>query len=89
LKSNRPALKSQSNRSALPGIAAIVIGLLALGIATVEYALFADITKSVGGGGELFGMSPGTAAYVVGYAGAGFVLIALGLVKIHRARRGR
>lgn len=78
-----------SNRSALPGIAAIVIGLLALGIASVEYVLFADITKSIGGGEELFGMSPGTAAYILCYAGAGLVLIALGLVKIHRARRGR
>ena len=73
----------------MPGIAAMVIGLLALGIASVEYVLFADVTKSIGGREEIFGMSPGTAAYVVGYAGAGFVLIALGLVKIHRARRGR
>jgi hypothetical protein len=73
----------------LPGIVAVTIGVLALAIATVEYLLFADITKSLGTGEELFGMSRGTAAYVLSYAGAGLVLIALGLLKIHRARRGR
>jgi hypothetical protein len=82
-------LKIESNRSVLPGIGVMMIGLMALGIATVEYVLFADITRSLGGEGELFGMSPGTAAYVVGYAGAGVALIGLGLVKILRARHGR
>ena len=86
---DRFPLKSERNRSVLPGIAAMVIGLLALGIATVEYALFADITRSIGGGKEVFGMSPGTAAYVMCYAGAGIVLIALGLVRVLRTRRGR
>lgn len=71
------------------GIGVVAIGLVALGIAAVEYLVFADISRSLGGGSELLGMSPGTAAYVVGYGGAGLVLIALGLVKIRRARRGR
>lgn len=66
-----------------------MMGLIALAIATVEYVLFADVTRSIGTGEELLGMSRGTAAYVLSYAGAGVVLIALGLVKIHRARRGR
>ena len=73
----------------LSGIVALMIGLLAIAIAAVEYVLFADITKSIGIGEELFGMSRGTAAYVLSYAGAGLILVALGLVKIHRARRGR
>ena len=81
MRDDRAALKIESNRSVLPGIGVMMIGLMALGIATVEYVLFADITRSFGSEGELFGMSPGTAAYVVGYG--------LGLVKIYRARHGR
>ena len=86
---NRPALERESRRSILPGVGVMTIGVLALGIALVEYVLFGEITKPVGGDGKLLGMSPGTAAYVIGYGGAGVVLIALGLLKVRRARRAR
>lgn len=67
----------------------VAIGVVALGIAALEYFVLAGITPPRAGAGAMLGMSPGTAAYVMGYGGAGIVLIALGIVKIHRARRGR
>ena len=80
------ALKSGRRVSVLPGIVVIVLGLLALAIAAVEYLVSAGIANSAVEGNGFFGLSFGTAAYIAGYAGAGVVLVVLGIWKIHQAR---
>lgn len=72
----------------LSGLGVVALGVTAMGIAAAQYFLFADAAPKPDGADALLGMSPGTAAYVLGYGGAGLVLIALGVAKIHRARRG-
>ena len=75
-------------RSILPGLGVVALGLVAIGIAVAQFVLFADVPGPREAGAGLLGMSAGTAAYVVGYAGAGVVLVALGIARVIRARRG-
>ena len=70
----------------LPLRVLMVLGGLALGIAAVEYSVFAGIAEPADGGIRMFGLSFGTAAYLAGYATAGAILIALGIWKIRSAR---
>ena len=86
LDSDGPALKSNGGTSVLPGLIVATLGVLALAIAAVEYLVFAGFGNSAGGEGGFFGLSFGTQAYIAGYAGAGIVLIILGVWKIYRAR---
>ena len=79
------AMKANHDRSVVPGAVAMVLGLAALAIAAVDYFVFAAIAEPTDGGSNLFGLSFGTMAYVVGYTAAGLVLIAVGIWKIHRA----
>ena len=83
------ALKGHDDRSVLPGLGVAALGVVALLIAGTQYVLFADVSVPKPDERTLLGMSPGTAAYVLGYGGAGIALIGLGIAKIHRARRGR
>jgi len=69
------------------GVVAIAIGGLALAIAGVEYFVFVDMAASAPGAKNALGLSGGTTAYLGGYAGAGVVLICLGVWKVFRARR--
>ncbi len=87
LMDGRAALKEHRNRSVIPGVAVITLGGLALGIAAVEYSVFAGMAEPADGGIKLFGLSFGTRAYLAGYAAAGVILIVLGIWKIHAARR--
>jgi hypothetical protein len=79
------ALKSSRRASVLPGLVVIILGLLALAIAAVEYLVNAGIANSAGHDDGWLGLSFGTAAYIAGYAGAGVVLVVLGIWKIYRA----
>jgi hypothetical protein len=79
------ALKSSRRASVLPGLVVIILGLLALAIAAVEYLINAGIANSAGHDDGWLGLSFGTAAYIAGYAGAGVVLVVLGIWKIYRA----
>ena len=79
-------LKKHRNRSVIPGVAVITLGGLALGIAAVEYSVFAGIAEPADGGIKLFGLSFGTTAYLAGYATAGVILMVLGIWKIYAAR---
>ena len=83
---NSSSAKSPGNNIVM-GAVAIAIGGLALTIAGVEYFVFVDMAASAHGGKNALGLSAGTTAYLGGYAGAGVVLICLGLWKIFRARR--
>ncbi|TFH50669.1 MAG: hypothetical protein E4H01_01755 [Lysobacterales bacterium] len=85
LSDNHIALKSGQRRGVIPGIVAIALGFVALAIAAVEHLVFARISESAGGASNIFGLSFGTAAYIAGYAGAGLILIAIGIWKIYRA----
>ena len=87
LMDNRTALKERRNRSVVTGVAVMALGGLALAIATVEYSVFAGIAEPADGGIKIFGLSFGTTAYLAGYTAAGVILIALGIWKIHAARR--
>ena len=82
------ALKSNHDRSVIPGAAAMALGLMALAIAAVEYFVFAGIAAPTYGENDMFVLSFGTMAYVAGYTAAGVILIALGVWKIYCARRG-
>ncbi len=79
------ALKSSRRASVLPGLVVIILGLLALAIAAVEYLINAGIANSAGHDDGWLGLSFGTAAYIAGYAGAGVVLVVLGIWKVYRA----
>lgn len=85
LTDGRIELKASEDRSIVPGLVAVVLGLLALAIAAVEYFVFSEITASTGGGNQALGFSFGTMAYFAGYVGAGIILIAIGILKIRRA----
>jgi len=85
LTDGRIDLKARQDRSIVPGVSALSLGLVALAIAAVECFVFADINASAGGGSQVFGLGFGTTAYVAGYAGAGIILIAIGVWKIFRA----
>ena len=82
-------MSEDRRRSILPGLGVVGLGLAALGIAAAQYFLFADLSPPRAGERGLLGMSPGTAAYVLGYGGAGIALIGLGMAKIRRGGRGR
>lgn len=69
----------------MQGAAALLLGLLVLAIAAVEYFVFADISAQAGGVNTTFGLSSGTMAYLAGYTGAGLILAAVGIWKICRA----
>jgi len=87
---NSRSAKSPGNspgNSIVTGVVAIAIGGLALTIAGFEYFVFVDMSASVPGGKNALGLSTGTTAYLGGYAGAGVVLICLGLWKVFRPRR--
>ena len=81
------ALKANRDKSVIPGVAAVVIGLLALAIAAVEGYVFADIAIPEDSAGTVFGLSFGTTAYIMGYAAAGIILLTLGMWKIFRVLR--
>jgi len=76
--------KKQRSRSLVKGIAALALGLLALAIAAVEYFVFADLSTSPRDGNYSQALSFGTLAYLAGYAGAGIILIAIGIQKLFR-----
>jgi hypothetical protein len=86
LMDDHAELKKRRDGSIVPGVAVMVLGGLALGIAAVEYSVFAGIAEPADGGIRMFGLSLGTAAYLAGYATAGAILIALGIWKIRSAR---
>jgi hypothetical protein len=65
----------------------MALGCLALAIAGVEYFVFVEFAAHTAGERNVLGLSFGTTAYLGGYAGAGVVLIALGIWKIFRAGR--
>lgn len=72
-------------RSVMQGAAALLLGLLVLTVAGVECFVFADISAPASGANTIFGLSPGTMAYLAGYTGAGIILAAVGIWKICRA----
>lgn len=82
-------MRDERRQSILPGLGVVGLGLVALGIAAAQYFLFADLSPPRPGERALLGMSPGTAAYVLGYGGAGVALMGLGMAKIRRGVRGR
>lgn len=90
MKNTRVGPRGKHSREIVTGVAASLLGLLVISVAAVEYYVFADVLDSGVGSDRtvLFGMTAGTSAYVLGYALAGVVLLALGAWKIHRARRG-
>ena len=83
----RIALNPGSAKNIITGSVTIALGCLALAIASAEYFVFVDMASPAAGGKNALGLSPGTTAYLGGYAGAGVVLICVGLWKIFRARR--
>ena len=84
---DRFVLKRKRRRSITSGLFVAALGLLALSIAAVEYYVFAHIAVPGTAANGLFGMTVGTTAYVTGYAAAGVILFAVGVLKICRARR--
>jgi hypothetical protein len=78
-------LNTREGRSILPGVSAVALGLLALAIAVVELFVSLRIDAPAGGGNQGAGLGLGTTAYVAGYAGAGIILIAVGIWKIFRS----
>lgn len=80
----RDTSKKQRSRSLVKGIAAVALGLLALAIAAVEYFVFADISTPSRDGVISQGLSFGTMAYLAGYAGAGVILVAIGIQRLLR-----
>jgi len=81
------ALSPNPGKSVIVGGVTIALGCLALAIAGVEYFVFVDMAAPAAGGKNSLGLSFGTTAYLGGYAGAGVVLICLGLLKVFRQRR--
>jgi len=80
------ALKSSRRASVLPGLVVIILGLLVLAVAAVEYLVNTGIANSAGHDDGFLGLSFGTAAYIAGYAGAGVILVVLGVWKIYQVR---
>jgi hypothetical protein len=80
----RDTSKKQRSRGLVKGVAALALGLLALSIAAVEYFVFADISTQSRDGVISQGLSFGTMAYLAGYAGAGVILIAIGIQRLLR-----
>lgn len=77
-------------RDLVTGIAAAAFGVLAVAIAALEYYVSVEMIgpRAQGAAAGVFGMTPGTEAYVLCYLAAGAILMALGVWKICRSRRG-
>lgn len=87
---SRAGLRDGRARAIVTGVAAMALGMVAVSIAAVEFYVSADVMglSTADDRIVLFGMTTGTGAYVLGYATAGAILVAIGAWTIHRARRG-
>ncbi len=90
VRNTRVEARGQRGRIMVAGVVTAVLGLLVIAVAAIEFYVFADVLapKAADDRFVLFGMTVGTGAYVLGYAGAGAILLVIGAWKIYRARRG-
>lgn len=68
----------------------MALGMVAISVAALEYHVSTELTAPgrAGAAAHISEMSFGTAAYILAYLAAGIILLAIGVSRIRRARRG-
>jgi len=84
------ARRNSSACGLVNGLSATALGIVAVSLAVLEYHVFVETAGPVAGGGAagIFDVTFGTGAYILGYLGAGAILLAIGFRTILRSIRG-